>query len=143
MLIPATLLDVVRGKLQKANGHLVVVTRYYPRFIKRVWINEYISDLAPHKELLMDFKAAEKELGHDEAFDEIDYVNRFELSVVGMLELERLLELSNDKDVYLLCHCSLNQRCHREILIDIARDLSNQKMISSAAVTRISSPEVI
>jgi uncharacterized protein YeaO (DUF488 family) len=98
--------------------------RFYPRFLRKELRDEFLAVLAPKKELLHDFNAAQKRLGnHNDSFAEVDYEQRFELSPKGLAELTRLAEMSKEKDVYLLCVCNLGDRCHREILMLFAHKL--------------------
>jgi uncharacterized protein YeaO (DUF488 family) len=121
MFKQATVEDIAHNRITKIHGHIVVVTRYYPRFLKRQRIHEYVPVLAPPKELLHDFKKAEEKLGdHDQGFASIDYESRFELGIEGDAELARLAEMAQTTDVYLVCHCKIGQYCHRELLMILA-----------------------
>lgn len=122
MLKQARVEDISKNRITKLHGHIVVVTHFYPRFLKRKLVDDYIKDLAPTRELLSEFKAAEKETGdHDQGFKAVDYESKFTLSDSGLAELARLSALAETKDVYLVCHCSVGQRCHRELLLMIAK----------------------
>lgn len=124
MLKQGSVADVKRGALRRQDGYIAITMRYYPRFLRKELRDEFISDLAPAKELLSDFNRAQKKLGaHNPAFAETDYENRIELSASGLSHLERLAELSRSKDVYLLCICELGEKCHREMLLLLARKL--------------------
>ena len=123
MLKTATLSEVSSRQITKRQGHLVVTTRYYPRYFPRESVHEYISALAPVRELLRDFKNAEKKLGHNGAFKYIGYNRRFTLDAKGLGELQRLSELAREKDVYLICFCSRSQCCHRDLLLLTAQAL--------------------
>lgn len=128
MLKQARVEDISKNRVTKLHGHIVVVTHYYPRFLKRKLIDEYLKVLAPTKDLLSEFKVEEKTSGeHDQSFEEIEYENKFTLSEEGMTELSRLVTLSNEKDVYLVCHCGVGQKCHRELLLLIARRFFDAK----------------
>lgn len=123
MLKQARVEDISKNRITKLHGHIVVVTHYYPRFLKRKLIDEYLKDLAPTRELLTEFKETEKSSGdHDEGFEKMNYESKFTLSEAGYQELSRLSTLSKDKDVYLVCHCTVGQRCHRELLLMIAKE---------------------
>lgn len=123
MLKQARVEDISKNRVTKLHGHIVVVTHYYPRFLKRKLIDEYIKDLAPTRELLTEFKETEKSAGdHDQGFEAMNYESKFTLSDSGLVELARLSSLAKDKDVYLVCHCTVGQCCHRELLLLIAKD---------------------
>ena len=129
MLKQATVEDVSNKRITRIHGHVVVVTQYYPRFLRKNLIHEYVRDLAPTRELLKEFKSEERESGdHDEAFDDISYEEKFSFSKEGIEQLKRLAEISIARDVYLVCHCKIGQRCHREILMLTARELFGAKI---------------
>lgn len=135
MIKQATVEDISKSRITKLHGHVVVVTRYYPRFLKRPRIHEYVPLLAPLKELLHEFKDAEEKLDdHDRAFEEVDYESKFALSPEGLAELSRLATISHDRDVYLVCHCKVGQTCHRELLMVMA------EMLYGAKVARVFHP---
>jgi uncharacterized protein YeaO (DUF488 family) len=120
--------DIGNRRITKTHGQIVVVTQYYPRFLKRSLIHEYQHGLTPTRELLKDFKDAEKSaierLGkdkiseaHNQAFDDVGYEDKFTLTPDAISELGRLAEIAKTGDVYLVCHCKIGDRCHREILM--------------------------
>jgi uncharacterized protein YeaO (DUF488 family) len=117
MLRAATVEDINNKRITKQHGRIVVITRYYPRFLKRQLIHDYFSVLAPKKELLHEFKAAEEKAGdHDQGFEDIDYESKFKLDPEAMAVLRELADESKIRHVYLVCHCGPKQYCHRELL---------------------------
>lgn len=128
MLKQARVEDISKNRITKLHGHIVVVTHYYPRFLKRKLVDEYVKDLAPTRELLTEFKENEKAAGdHDGGFEAMNYESKFTLSESGLSELSRLSSLAATKDVYLVCHCTVGQRCHRELLLMIAKEQLGSK----------------
>lgn len=129
MLKQARVEDISKNRITKIHGHIVVVTHYYPRFLKRKLIDEYIKELAPTRELLTEFKATEKAEGdHDQGFETMNYESKFALSESGLSELSRLSTFASTKDVYLVCHCTVGQKCHRELLLMIAKEQFGAKV---------------
>ena len=113
------------NKLPKGS-YKVLVTRYYPFYIKDIKkeIDEWIPDLAPSKGLLKAYKDELKRTnGQRIAWSISKYDSRFRHQVlndpVSISELSRLGRLSNEKDVYLLCHESTEEYCHRRILKEL------------------------
>lgn len=124
MLKQATVEDVAHRRITKLHGKIVVVTQYYPRFLKRNLIHDYVRALAPTRALLTEFKASEKAQGdHDLGFESVDYESKFSLDQAGLAALRELSEAARSGDVYLVCHCRLGQRCHRELLLIAAHTL--------------------
>ena len=123
MIRKGTVADVRSGALSRAAGHLAVVMCRYPRGLSKKLIDEYIRVLAPDAQLLDDFHAERGRLNgnHNAAFLSMNYQKRFRLSVEAVAELRRLAELARERDVYLICQCANDQRCHRELLLICAR----------------------
>lgn len=96
---------------------------HYPRGLAKSARHEFSSKLAPDRKLLKDFKKAEKEVGHNQAFAESNYEERFTLTTEAYAELERYSEISKERNVYLLCQCEIKDKCHREILLLTAQKL--------------------
>lgn len=123
MLKQGSVADVKAGLIKRPHDYVVVTMRYYPRFFKKELRDEFICVLAPVKELLKDFNDAQKRLkDHNGSFAEVDYENRFDLSKEGMDHLKRLAVLSKQTDVYLICICASKERCHREMLLLLAKE---------------------
>lgn len=124
MLKQGSIADIKNGVILRVDSHVVVTMRFYPRFLRKELRDEFICELAPVKELLHDFNSAQKRLGnHNPAFGAVDYEQRFQLSASALAHLQRLAELSAMKDVYLICICTLGDRCHREMLLLLAEQL--------------------
>jgi uncharacterized protein YeaO (DUF488 family) len=96
--------------------------QYYPRFIKKELVDEYLHSLAPDRELFTDFKALDRKWkDHNRAFREVRYEDRFDLTLKGRQDLERLSWLAKDRDVVLFCQCASLEYCHADLLLLIAR----------------------
>jgi uncharacterized protein YeaO (DUF488 family) len=122
MLYRASVRDVKNGALSRRRSHLVVVMQYYPRFLRKDQIDEYVHSLAPDRELLDTFKAEDRSRGdHDAAFAAVSYESRFRIGPEGAAELRRLSELAASKDVFLLCQCLVPEHCHADLLLLLAR----------------------
>jgi uncharacterized protein YeaO (DUF488 family) len=113
--------DVQSGKITRSMGYLVIVMRYYPRFLKREKVDEYARVLAPPAELFREFKDEDrKRKDHNAAFHFVHYEKRFAISDEGMSRLRELTEKSRHQDVYLICQCRSFERCHGDLLLIIA-----------------------
>ena len=103
-------------------GYVVVVMRHYPRGLARETRDEYLADLAPESELFREFKERDRDSGdHDGAFDAVSYEKRFWLTSTGRSDLQRLASLSTTSDVTLVCQCDLEQKCHADLLMIMAK----------------------
>lgn len=121
MLKQASVSQVRSGELNKDQGYLSVTMRTYPRGLKKELIDEYRADLAPDLELFREFKELQASVGHEQAFEQVRYEDRFELGRRPLLHLEELVRISQKQDVYLICQCDVGQYCHREILMLMAQ----------------------
>ena len=122
MLYRFAVKELKAGALQRRYGYSVIVMQYYPRFVKKELVDEYLRTLAPERELFSEFKALDRELGdHDLAFEKVHYEERFSLSTAGDEDLRRLSELSATQDVYLFCQCEATEHCHADLLLLAAR----------------------
>ena len=122
MLKQGTIQEVNDHVVEKRHGHLVITTRYYPRFFPRNLVDDYTCELAPTKSLLKEFKNLEKKLhDHNKAFAKMNYEKKFNLSEKAYQLLKHYSELSKKQDVYLLCYCKMGECCHRELLLLMAK----------------------
>jgi uncharacterized protein YeaO (DUF488 family) len=122
MLKRGSVPDVRAGRLTRRDGHLVVTMCYYPRFVRKEQIDEYTNVLAPDRALFGDYKKAERSTGqHDEAFSVVRYEERFRLSKEALGKLDALIEQAGHSDVYLICQCGGEQRCHTDMLLMTAK----------------------
>jgi uncharacterized protein YeaO (DUF488 family) len=122
LLYRAPVALVKSGAVTRRGGHLAVVMRHYPRYLKKEMVDEYVRALAPAEDLFAEFKAKERADGdHNAAFAAVGYEGRFALSAEGLAELGRLCEVAKGRDVQLICQCGFEQRCHVDLLLLTAR----------------------
>lgn len=123
MLRQTSLSDLTSGRVSRRDGFVVIAMRRAPRYVRTPLRDLYTSHLAPDAELLNDFLAARKKLkgDHNTAFNLVCYEERFELGVEAITLLRDLADRSRAQDVYLACQCSEDERCHRDLLLILAR----------------------
>lgn len=111
------------GELSRADGHIVLPMCRYPRGLKKDLIDEYVKALAPGANLLDAFHAERERLGgnHNAAFLSCDYQSRFSLDETALQALRHFAEMARERDIYFVCQCELNERCHRELLLICAK----------------------
>ncbi len=118
------------GKLTREMGYIVLSMCFYPRGLKKELKDEFRNDLAPTPELLKDFKHWQALEGQEAGFKKSHYEERFALSRRAFDYFAWLCKSSLEKDVYLVCQCELGERCHREILLLIAKQEFNTETAS-------------
>lgn len=122
MLYRAPIQDLKDGRVSRRHTYTVVVMQYYPRFVPKNLVDEYLRSLAPEKELFREFKDHERAIhDHDRAFREVAYEERFQLTSEGKEDLERLAMLAKERTVVLFCQCSALHCCHADLLLLWAR----------------------
>jgi uncharacterized protein YeaO (DUF488 family) len=111
------------------DGYRILITRYWPRGIKREAVDENDTKLAPSRELLREFKHAgmawepyAKRYLHEMASEE------------SQRDIERLAEIAHTRTITLMCVCEDETHCHRSLLRDLI--LSNAKSSRHRAKSR-------
>lgn len=101
------------------DGLRVLVTRYWPRGVKKERVDEWIRGLGPSPGLIRDWKS--KEIGWDEFRER--YLAEFDDPVKKSL-LDGLKEAARSEGALtLLCACPQGEKaCHRELLSAMLRD---------------------
>jgi uncharacterized protein YeaO (DUF488 family) len=128
MFLPASVSDLTHTRLTRRDGFIAIVMRHHPRGVKVQLRDLYSRELAPSDELFKDFRAElEKTKDHNLAFQNVKYEERFNLSPEALRLLEDLNETAKVKDVYLVCQCGPKERCHRDLLLLLARKKFNAK----------------
>lgn len=121
MIYQASVEQFREKSIPRGQALLILAMRHYPRGLKKELSDEFRSILAPSPELFKDWKSFEKKVGHEEAFKLSHYEERFALSPVGLFLLKKHSEEANKK-IYLACQCKIGERCHREMLLLIAKN---------------------
>jgi uncharacterized protein YeaO (DUF488 family) len=110
-----------RGEITKKDGYIAVVMCHYPRGLPTGARDAFHSELAPDRPLFAEWKEIEREQGHARAFIRTRYQHRFVLSGWGFHLLHELAERAKEEQVFLVCECAVGERCHREMLMLIAK----------------------
>ena len=106
--------------VEPEDGLRVLITRWYPRGVKREKYDIWVRDLSPSPELLKKHKNSE-----------IDW-NDFTLSLLAELKsninsIEAIYTLQtkgNTQNITLLCHEKDGEPCHRHMIKDLIDDPS-------------------
>lgn len=124
MLRQASVSDLTMDRVNRDQGYIVITMRRYPRFVRRELRDEYLTSMSPDPKLHETWLSAKRRYrDHNGAFGRVHYEKRFEVSEPGWADLERLCRLARRKTVYLVCHCRVGDRCHREMLLLLAREI--------------------
>src|SRR2546423_1846054 len=111
-------------RVNRDKGYVVITMRRYPRFVRRELRDEYVSTMSPDSKLHEAWLSAKRRYhDHNGAFARVNYEKRFAVSDEGWGDLDRLCRLARRKTVYFVCQCRVGDRCHREMLLLLAREI--------------------
>ena len=107
---------------ESEDGTRILISRLYPRGIKKEKIDQWYKDLAPSKELIKKYK------GNEIIFEKFLLLYKSEISKnLSSLELIKKLRMCSKKEnVTLLCFESDGDPCHRHVLREI---IKNEKFL--------------
>ncbi len=124
MLRQASVSDLITDRVNRDKGYVVITMRRYPRFVRRELRDEYLTSMSPEIKLHESWLSAKRRYrNHNGAFARVHYELRYNVSEPGWADLERLCRLAKRKTVYLICQCRVGDRCHREMLLILAKEL--------------------
>jgi len=97
----------------KSDGVRILITRYWPRGIKKENVDKWHKDLSPSKELLKNYKANKIEF---QLFEKL-----FREEITGNTHVHDLckgiaIEAAEGKEITLLCYEKEEANCHRKII---------------------------
>lgn len=121
MLKQASIDQIRSGEISRDQGYVIVAMCFYPRGLRKDLMDEYRADLGPDRTLFKEWKATEQRHGHEAAFAETHYEERFHLDHKTLKEFKAFAEFAKKTDIYLVCQCQVGERCHREMLMLLGR----------------------
>jgi len=125
----ASVSDIRKQRITRKHGKIVLTMCHYPRGVERKLVDKYVKSLAPNKTLLTTFLKLKDQLGdHNQAFAAARYETLFHLTEEGMEELEVISNESKLSDVFLVCQCNENEKCHRDLLLILAEEMFGAKV---------------
>ncbi len=100
---------------QYGDGTRILITRFYPRGVKKDHFDKWIRDLAPSADLLQRYKNNNIEWN--------EFVVKFKHELQNDTSLHIINKLhSNKRNITLLCYEPDGIPCHRHLLRDIIDD---------------------
>ena len=105
---------------EESDGIRVLITRYYPRGVKKDRFDRWVRELAPSRELLRAYRLKEKTW---EIFRS-EFVAELKANPSSLLAIQTLRNESRKGTVTLLCYERGGNPCHRYIVADMV----NQKL---------------
>ncbi len=102
---------------EESDGTRVLITRFYPRGVKKDRFDRWLRDLSPSRELLGAYRSGEKSW---EVF-ESEFTAELNASPSSMLAIRSLREESRKGNVTLLCYEKSGLPCHRYIVAKLVK----------------------
>jgi len=99
------------------DGIRVLITRFYPRGIRKGHFDQWLRELAPTKELLKSYKMGEI---NQKQFT-IRFLKQIKADKVSKKTIQTLTELAKETDITLLCYEPDGVFCHRHLVQDVIR----------------------
>lgn len=112
------------------DGVRVLITRYYPRGVKKDSLDRWVKPLSPSRELLTSYRAGKKNW---EQFRE-SFLSELRASPESIEALRALGAQSHLQDMTLLCYEREGLPCHRQVVRDI---LATPKVLSGYLEARV------
>ncbi|MDG6998609.1 MAG: DUF488 family protein [Nitrososphaerota archaeon] len=95
-----------------SDGTRVLVSRFYPRGVKRNHFDLWIREASPEPDLLKKYKKG--------SLNWMEFSKRFKEQLKSSPEsqaaIDKLVELGRERQVTLLCYERQGEHCHREIV---------------------------
>lgn len=114
------------GKVAPAEEDLVVGVVRKPMYGIRRHLDRNVPEVAPEADLLAAFKERADEVGHEAAWTEVDFAERYRESLerpAAQAAMDDLLAELERRDVWLVCYENTDdKRCHRTLLKDVLRE---------------------
>lgn len=110
---------------ENEDGVRILITRYYPRGVKKGHFDQWLRELAPSKELLKDYKIGEV----NQTQFTIRFLEQINSDKMSRETIKTLTELAKETNVTLLCYERDGDFCHRHLVQDVIKSqMSNQEL---------------
>jgi len=108
---------------EESDGTRVLITRFYPRGVKKDRFDRWVRELSPSSELLHAYKSGVKSW---ETFA-AEFKTQLDANPLSMLAIRSLREESRKGNVTLLCYEKAGIPCHRYIVAELAKKLKQPR----------------
>lgn len=116
--------SIYHPKDNKEDGLRVLITRFYPRGVKKTHFEIWMRELAPSKKLLNEYKTNKKTWNQ---FIK-DFKSELQANKDSLQAIKDLSFKAKSNDVTLLCFEKDNTPCHRHLLKKIIQNSKYLKM---------------
>lgn len=102
----------------KEDGTRILITRFYPRGVRKDHFDQWMRELAPSKDLLKDYKTGEI---NQSQFTR-QFLKQIHVDNESKLAIQTLSALACDRNVTLLCYERDGDFCHRHLVQDVIKN---------------------
>lgn len=116
-----------------SDGTRILITRFYPRGVKRTRFDLWIRGVSPQPELLKEYKSG--------GITWSEFSRRFGAQLSKLEEskeaINQLIEILRTDDITLLCYEKEGENCHRTIVKSrILKMMSRKKKASASSLNK-------
>src|SRR5574338_497392 len=99
------------------DGLRILITRFYPRGVRKDHFDQWLRELAPTKELLKDYKEGKV----SQTQFKTRFLKQMNSDDASMQTIQTLSKLAKKSSVTLLCYEPDEEFCHRHLLADMIK----------------------
>jgi uncharacterized protein YeaO (DUF488 family) len=112
---------------EESDGVRVLVTRFYPRGVKRERFDRWTRELSPSRELLRAYRAKEK----DWDVFRSEFIAELKADPSSLAAIRALKGESGKGNVTLLCYERSGLPCHRHVVAELVKSSKQRDLPSS------------
>lgn len=109
----------IYGSIENSDGTRILITRYWPRGIKKENFDKWYKDLSPSKNLLIDYKKGKIDF---QLFEKLFRNEIIKNNNVIEICQNIAKEAYNGKECTLLCYEKDESNCHRKLIRKICEE---------------------
>lgn len=117
---------------EDSDGIRILITRFYPRGVRKDHFDEWVRELSPNIELLKGYKEG---MINQEQFT-IQFISQIHSNIESLEALQSISDMARQTNITLLCYEKEGDFCHRHLVNSLVLRQMGQ---SSKILSRVSS----
>lgn len=110
---------------ENCDGIRILVTRFWPRGIKKEHFDVWLKELSPSKKLLCDYKTGEIDY---QVFKDL-FIEEMQINPNSIINCKKIAKLHlEDKIITLLCYEKSDTICHRLLIKNICEKITKSDL---------------
>jgi uncharacterized protein YeaO (DUF488 family) len=102
---------------EENDGIRVLITRFYPRGVKKDRFDRWVRELSPSRKLLREYRTEEKSWDVFES----EFIDELKANPSSLLAIQNLRKESRKGNVTLLCYEKSGSPCHRYVAAELVK----------------------